>query len=211
LMMMITVFIVIMTFLMVVSKRITMLVNAFAAQSAFLALLALSRAVATGSAELYAVAAIIFLIKAVLIPKILKNVSASIKAGENLGLVVNPMLSTVCVSALACLGWIFARKVICIPGLAESVALAVSLTVMLTGLFIMVFRLKAVAQVAGLLVMENGIFLAAVALCGNMPFFVEIAIFFDIFVCVIILGMFVYRIKSLFTHINLDKLNTLKG
>jgi len=46
-MMMITVFIVIMTFLMVVSKRITMLVNAFAAQSAFLALLALSRAVAT--------------------------------------------------------------------------------------------------------------------------------------------------------------------
>ena len=44
-----------------------------------------------------------------------------------------------------------------------------------------------------------------------MPFFVEIAIFFDIFVCVIILGMFVYKINKVFTHIDVSKMQELKG
>jgi hydrogenase-4 membrane subunit HyfE len=44
-----------------------------------------------------------------------------------------------------------------------------------------------------------------------MPFFVEIAIFFDIFVCAIILGIFVYKINELFTHIDVSKLTKLKG
>jgi hydrogenase-4 component E len=75
----------------------------------------------------------------------------------------------------------------------------------------MIFRMKALAQVIGLLVMENGLFLAAAGVSGGMPFFVEIAIFFDVFLCVIILGMFIYRINSLFTHIDVDKLTKLKG
>ena len=75
----------------------------------------------------------------------------------------------------------------------------------------MVFRRKAVGQVIGLLIIENGSFLTAVALCGNMPFFVEIAIFFDIFVFAIILGIFIFRINELFTHIDIDKLKTLRG
>ena len=208
---MIMVLIVLMTFIMVLSKRITPLVNSFAVQSLFLAVIIFLEAVTTGLAGLYAIAFLILTLKAVLIPKMLKNVATRTKAGEHLGLVINPMLSIVCAVVLAYLGWIFARKIMGLTSIADASALAVSLSVVLTGLFIMVFRLKAIAQVVGLLVMENGIFLAAVALCGNMPFFFEIAIFFDVFVCVLILGIFVYRINSLFTHINLSKLNTLKG
>ena len=44
-----------------------------------------------------------------------------------------------------------------------------------------------------------------------MPFFVEIAIFFDVFVSVLIMGFFVYRINKLFTHIDVNKLSRLKG
>jgi len=208
---MIMVLIVLMTFIMVLSKRITPLVNSFAVQSLFLAVIVFSEAVTTGLAGLYAIAFLILTLKAVFIPKMLKNVATRTKAGEHLGLVINPMLSIVCAVILAYLGWIFARKIMGLTSIADASALAVSLSIMLTGLFIMVFRLKAIAQVVGLLVMENGIFLAAVALCGNMPFFFEIAIFFDVFICVLILGIFVYRINSLFTHINLSKLNTLKG
>jgi hydrogenase-4 component E len=49
------------------------------------------------------------------------------------------------------------------------------------------------------------------AVSGGMPFFVEFAIFFDVLVSVIILGIFVYRINKLFTHINVTKLTGLKG
>ena len=88
---------------------------------------------------------------------------------------------------------------------------AVSLTIVLTGFFIMVFRMKAVSQIIGLLVMENGIFLLATSIAGGMPFFVEMAIFLDVLLSVIILNVFVYRINKMFTHIDAAKLNKLKG
>jgi hydrogenase-4 component E len=78
-------------------------------------------------------------------------------------------------------------------------------------MFILVSRLKALAQVLGLLVMENGIFLLAAAVAGGMPFLVEMAIFFDVFVSVVIFGLFVYRINELFTGIDVDQLNRLRG
>jgi len=59
--------------------------------------------------------------------------------------------------------------------------------------------------------MENGIFLFASAVTGGMPFFVEIAIFLDVFISVLIMGIFVYRINKLFTHIDVNKLSQLKG
>jgi hydrogenase-4 membrane subunit HyfE len=40
---------------------------------------------------------------------------------------------------------------------------------------------------------------------------VEMAIFMDVFVSVIIMGIFVYRINKLFTHIDVNKLSSLKG
>jgi hydrogenase-4 component E len=75
----------------------------------------------------------------------------------------------------------------------------------------MVFRMKAIAQIVGLLVMENGLFLIANAVSGGMPFFVEIAIFFDVFVSVLIMAFFMQRINKLFTHIDVNKLSRLKG
>jgi hydrogenase-4 membrane subunit HyfE len=53
--------------------------------------------------------------------------------------------------------------------------------------------------------------LLASIVSGGMPFFVEIAIFLDVFVSVIIMGFFVYRINKLFTHIDVNKLSHLKG
>jgi hydrogenase-4 component E len=44
-----------------------------------------------------------------------------------------------------------------------------------------------------------------------MPFFVEIAVFLDVFVSVIIMGLFIYRVNKLFTHIDVNKLSSLKG
>jgi hydrogenase-4 component E len=75
----------------------------------------------------------------------------------------------------------------------------------------MVSRMKAFTQVVGILAMENGVFLFASAVSGGMPFFAEIAVFFDVFISVIIMGIFVFRINKLFTHIDVDKLTRLRG
>ena len=50
----------------------------------------------------------------------------------------------------------------------------------LTGAFLMVSRKKALMQMLGLLVLENGIFLAALTTTFGMPLVIEIGIFFDV-------------------------------
>ena len=109
------------------------------------------------------------------------------------------------------LSYIFTDRIVCVAEGIEHGAFSVSLSVILMGMFIMIFRIKAIAQIVGLLVTENGLFLAAASVSGGMPFFVEIAVFFDIFLCVIILGLFVYKINKAFTHIDVHRLNGLKG
>ncbi len=199
------------SFLLVMVKRITAMISVFRAQSFFLALVTLSVAVNSGSLELYAVAGLLFLLKVIGIPHYLSRIVKKVQVNENLGFFVNPMLSLIIAVLLTYFAYLFAHQVIQLPGKVASTALAISLSVTLIGLFVMISRVKALTQIVGLLVMENGLFLAAAAVSGGMPFFVEIAIFFDLMVCVIIQGIFVYRINKLFTHIDIDKLTGLRG
>jgi len=199
------------TFAMVAAKRMTALVNGFIGESLFLFFFTLTLGLRSAHAELLMVAALLFIIKVIFIPYSLKRISNKIKAEEDLGLFINPMVSIFISGGLVYLAYLFTRRIISMPGAIENAAFFVSLAMILIGIFIMVSRMKALAQVAGLLVIENGLFLAASAVSGGMPFFVEIAIFFDIFLCVTILGIFVYKINRLFTHIDVDKLTELKG
>lgn len=200
-----------MTFAMVTAKRITPLISGFAGQSFFLFLCTLYLAVTQKSVELYIVAAFLFLLKAILIPRFLRRVVRDIKVNENVGLFVNPLLSLVIALFLTYLAYLFTGRVMSLHENLQGYSFAISLSVTLTGMFIMIFRMTALAQIIGLLSMENGLFLAAAAVSAGMPFFVEIAIFFDVFVCVIIMGIFVYKINRLFTHIDVNKLTQLKG
>lgn len=197
--------IIMMAFAMVAAKRVTALINGFRIQSFFLFLLMFVLARRADSTELYIVAALLFLIKVILIPRSLHGTVKKIKVNEDLGLSANPTVSIFAAIGLAYLAYAFTGMIAGIP------AFFVSLAITLIGLFIMIFRMKALAQIVGLMVMENGMFLAAASISDGMPFIVEIAIFFDVFLAVIILGIFVYKINSLFTHIDIGKLTELKG
>ena len=199
------------TYLMAIAKRITALVRGFAIQSFFLFLYTLAQARREDSVELYAVAGLLFALKVIVIPYSLNKISRKIKANDALGLFMNPQLSLLFAVVLTYGSWIFSRMVVPMEDAGMSVNLTASFTVVLSGLFIMVFRMKALSQTIGLLVMENGIFLLAASITGGMPFFVEIAIFTDVFISVIILNIFVYRINKLFTHVDVTKLSKLKG
>jgi hydrogenase-4 component E len=76
----------------------------------------------------------------------------------------------------------------------------------------MINRRKAISQVLALLTVENGVMLAAVALTTyGMPLVVELGIFFDVMVAVMVLGILVYRIRESFASMDTGKLTQLKG
>jgi hydrogenase-4 component E len=88
----------------------------------------------------------------------------------------------------------------------------VAITLLLIGFFLMFNRRKAITQVLALLTVENGVMLAAVALTTyGMPLVVELGIFFDVMVAVMVLGLLVYRIRETFSSMDVSKLNELKG
>jgi len=202
--------IIIMSYSMVTAKRMTSLIASFRMQSLFLFLATFFMAMKEKSAELYVVAGLLLLLKVILIPKFLSNIVKKIKMEEDIGLFLNPLVSLLAAVFLTYLSYIFTTRVIIFGSDAQALSFSASLSVTMIGLFIMIFRMKALSQVIGFLVMENGLFLVASAVSGGMPFFVEIVIFMDVFVSVVIFGIFIYRINKLFTHIDVSKLNTLR-
>lgn len=196
---------------MVITRRVTALIRSFRLQSLFLALVTFAFAYQEKSIEIYCVAALLVALKVKIIPKYLTRLLKGINIDESLGLFMNPLLSLVAALAFTVVSALFGTRVLGNQDPQICVSLIASMTTVFIGFFIMVFRAKAITQIIGLLTMENGIFLLAAAITGGMPFFVEIAIFFDVFVCVIITGIFLYRINRLFTHIEINRLTQLRG
>ena len=199
------------TYLMVMAKRVPALIRAFRYQSFCLFALTFIMALEERRPDLFIIAGLLFVLKVAIIPYLLYRIIRRIKANEDLGLFVNPQLSLLWAMAFTYLSWIFTAHLAVSSQVMLTSMMAIAFFMILTGLFLMISRMTALAQLIGLLVMENGLFLLASTVSGGMPFFVEIAIFFDVFMSVLITGIFVYRINKLFTHIDVNKLSSLKG
>jgi hydrogenase-4 component E len=89
--------------------------------------------------------------------------------------------------------------------------LAVAISLFLIGFFTMINRRKALSQVLGLLSLENGVFLATISLTYGVPLMVEIGIFFDVLVGVMVLGILIFRIRETFESMDVSRLRRLRG
>jgi hydrogenase-4 component E len=196
---------------MLIAKRTPALIRGFRYQSLCLFLVTFMVALGQSEPDLYIVAFFLFALKVIFIPQLLYRTSKKIKANEDLGLFINPQLSLLWALGFTYLSWKFSLNLISPGSEIKAIMLTIAFFTVLAGIFLMISRMTALAQIVGLLVMENGIFLLASSITGGMPFFVEIAIFFDVFVSVLIMGFFVYRINKFFTHIDVNKLSRLKG
>jgi len=81
----------------------------------------------------------------------------------------------------------------------------------LIGLFTTVNRRRALTQILGFLMLENSIFMIALLATYGVPLIVEIGVSLDILVAVLILEVFVYRIKQNFDSIDVKQLGVLRG
>jgi hydrogenase-4 component E len=81
---------------------------------------------------------------------------------------------------------------------------------LLIGLLVLVSRTKALSQVVGYIVLENGIFLFGLVVVREMPLLVEMGILLDVFVGVFIMAIVVYHIRREFDHMDTHLLETIK-
>ena len=130
--------------------------------------------------------------------------------------ILNVPLSIVISGGLTLVGYVVAESFYHpeeTPGAASlgHNTLAVAISLFLIGFFMMINRRKALTQVLALLSLENGLFLAAISLTYGMPLIVELGVFFDVLVAVMVLGILVFRIRETFDSMDVSKLRRLRG
>ena len=86
---------------------------------------------------------------------------------------------------------------------------ASALFLMLTGMFLIISRRKAITQTVGYLVMENGVFAMGLGIGHEFPFLVEMGVTLDIFVGVFLMGIMVFRIDREFDHTDTGRFTAL--
>ena len=79
-----------------------------------------------------------------------------------------------------------------------------------TGFILLVGRAKAISQVCGYLIMENGIYLFGMLLIHSTPLLVESGILLDLIAAVFVIGIIVDRIQRAFDSLDTRKLNVLR-
>jgi len=113
------------------------------------------------------------------------------------------------VLALAASFWIGAR--LPIPTLiASPLIVPIALFSILVGLLLIISRKRAVSQVLGFLVLENGVYTFGVGVMEETSFLVEAGVLLDVFVAVFVMGITIFHINREFDHIDTDRLSTLK-
>lgn len=79
-----------------------------------------------------------------------------------------------------------------------------------TGFILLIGRAKAISQVCGYLILENGIYLFGLLLIHSMPLLVEAGILLDVTVGIFIIGIIVDRIQRAFDSLDTRKLTALR-
>lgn len=89
-------------------------------------------------------------------------------------------------------------------------ALPVSLSGLLGGLFLIVSRRKAIMHVVGFLTLENGVFIFGIMFVRNQPLVVEMGVLLDLLVGVFVMGIAIFHISRELKHVDVDRLVLLK-
>lgn len=163
-----------------------------------------------GDPALYWAAALTVGIKAIVIPLFLRHIIRRIRVVRIVDALFTVKVTLLIAIALTLVAY-YATGELTPAGGREGEWLPIALMMVLNGLFIMVSRRVALTQVLGLLVMENGLFLAALAVASGLPVLVDVGIFFDVLVGALVMGLIVYRINATVESIDTAQLRRLRG
>lgn len=185
------------------------LVSVLALQGVALATLASVLAVEGRDVALGVVAGVVLLAKAMVIPNLLARVVRRDPGSRETAPLVNVPASLVAAAALVVVSYLVAGRLTSLfPDPLTRLA-PLGLATVLIGFFALVTRRKAVSQIVGLLLIDNGVALTAFLLTAGVPLLVELGASFDVLLVVVVLQVLATTMRSRFGHIDLDQLREL--
>lgn len=196
--------------LIVVFYRVRSQINAYLLQSIALTLLCFKISQINNEIHLYLMTFLTFIIKCIIIPYFLFYISRkTLVLKDNHKFFKIPFSLIIC-GILIIFSFGILKSIPLLANLKFNSSLIIALSLILIGLFLMINRTLALTQIIGILLIENGLFLSSLITTLGMPLIVEMGIFFDVIVGVIIMGIMTNKINKTFDTLETDKLNLLK-
>jgi hydrogenase-4 component E len=201
---------VLVSFLMLYQDRLYSLLNTFALHAITLALAVAWQAHIQDAPHLFVTAAIALGFKGALIPVVLHRLVRRMGIHREVETVGGIGLTMILGMALVALSIMVMLPVTAAAGTVGREDLAFALSVVLLGLLMMITRRNAVSQVVGFMSLENGLVLAATGAKG-MPLVVEISVAFSILIALIVIGIFLFRIRERFDTVDVQAMDSFRG
>ena len=201
---------VLVSFMMLYQDRLLPLINTLSLHSLLLALSVAWQARIQDVPDLYVTAAIALGFKTVVVPMALRRMVVRMGIHREIEVAVGTGLTMLTGIGLAALSMDLMLRVTAGASQLVREDVALSLSVVLLGLLIMVTRRNAVSQVIGFMSLENGLILAGTGARG-MPLVVEISVAFSVLIAFIVIGIFLFRIRERFDTVDVGALDRFRG
>jgi len=190
------------------SARLGACIRAVAFQGAILSLLPVTIHGASPHALMLAAGA--FTLKGLFIPWLLFRAIREVRIRRE----VEPLIGfvpTLLLGALTTAGsFIFADFLPLVPEHRGSLFIPTALATLFTGFLLLITRRKAITQVLGYLMFENGIFVFGILLSAAMPLMVEAGVLLDLLVAIFVMGIVLNHINREFSTLNTERLSSLR-
>jgi hydrogenase-4 component E len=190
------------------TTRLSSTIRAAALQGAFLA--ALPVALHHGlTVHILALGLGTLIVKSIVLPAFLQRAIREASVRRE----VEPLIgftASVCLGAVAlALSFAVAQR-LPLPESQTALLVPVALATVIVGLIVLTTRNKALTQVVGYLILENGIYVFGLSQAERVPFLVELGVLLDVFVGVFIMGIVVFHINREFDSLSSARLTELK-
>ncbi len=192
-------------------RELAAIINVFTIQGFALACAVALIAVEEGSAELGAVAAVVLVLRAGVLPWLLRRTLAD--AGPNrreTRPLVNVVTSLLVAAGLTLLAYAVSRPLVDLDPSPAASAIPAALAVALIGFFVLVTRRLALSQLVGFLLLDNGITAVGVLTAAEIGLVVELGISLDVLLVVLVLQVLKARIREAFGRTDIDELRELR-
>ncbi len=191
-------------------RELASMVNLLALQGALLAGLAGLLAARERSLELAGVAAGVLVLKVVVLPVVLRRALVRSTEAREAEPLVNVAASMLSAALLTLLAYAVSRPLVTLAPSPTTRALPVGLAVVLLGFFMLVTRRRALSQVVGFLLLDNGIATTAFLATSGVPLIVELGVSLDVLLAVLVLQVLTARMRTAFGGTDLDGLRELR-
>ncbi len=192
------------------TSRILAVIRAVALQGALLGLIPLLTHEHVTSVPLILAAIAAIALKGVVIPTIMVRALRAAEIKREVEPLVNPLTSLALGALATVFALLFADQLPLIDEHAGTLLVPTSIATLFIGFVLLITRFKALTQVVGYLVLENGIFVFGMLLLQAMPMVVELGVLLDLFVGIFVICIIVNHINRAFSSMDTRRLVSLK-